>query len=254
MFEIGPALREARVRRHLTLQQVEEDTKIRVKYLQAMEAEEFHLMPGSAYVKGFLRSYAAYLGLDAQLFVDEYNSRYGEKVESLSESPNALKGPPRIRKASGLLFVALIAILTLAIIYIVGLGSSDDEQPPVVDPSVLQSPSASPSATATQQSPGTSASPSTSATATQISKVSVTASGGSCYIEVFKGDLQAAAEFAGTLEQGQTEVFRASRPIYVRVGGDPAFLTLQVNGKKARTTADNSGTIYVVKKGRLTRE
>ena len=64
MFEIGTTLREARVRRKLTLQQVEEDTKIRVKYIQAMENEDFDVMPAPAYVKGFLQTYATYLGLD----------------------------------------------------------------------------------------------------------------------------------------------------------------------------------------------
>ena len=64
MFEIGTTLREGRVRRKLTLQQVEDDTKIRVKYIQAMENEDFEVMPSPAYVRGFVRTYATYLGLD----------------------------------------------------------------------------------------------------------------------------------------------------------------------------------------------
>ena len=75
MFEIGNTLREARVRRTLTLQQVEEDTKIRVKYVQAMENEDFDLMPGATYVKGFLRTYSEYLALDPEVMLDEYRSR-----------------------------------------------------------------------------------------------------------------------------------------------------------------------------------
>ena len=74
MFEIGNTLREARVRRNLTLQQVEEDTKIRVKYVQAMENEDFDIMPGVTYVKGFLRTYSEYLGLDPDVIIDEYRS------------------------------------------------------------------------------------------------------------------------------------------------------------------------------------
>ena len=46
------------------------------KYLRALEDERFELLPAQTYVKGFLRSYAEYLGLDGQLYVDEYNSRY----------------------------------------------------------------------------------------------------------------------------------------------------------------------------------
>ena len=70
MFEIGTTLREARVRRALTLQQVEEDIKIRVKYVQAMENEDWDVMPGVTYVKGFLRTYATYLGLDPDVIID----------------------------------------------------------------------------------------------------------------------------------------------------------------------------------------
>ena len=88
MFEIGNTLREARVRRNLTLQQVEEDTKIRVKYVQAMENEDFDVMPGATYVKGFLRTYSEYLGLDPDVILDEYRSRVGP-ASAKARSPSA---------------------------------------------------------------------------------------------------------------------------------------------------------------------
>src|SRR5712691_3291992 len=77
MFELGSSLREARVRRGIELAQVGAETRIRTRYLQALEDERFELLPGSVYAKGFLRAYADYLGLDGQLFVDEYNARFG---------------------------------------------------------------------------------------------------------------------------------------------------------------------------------
>src|SRR5918993_3733150 len=76
MFEIGTSLREARVRQGVDLLEAERSTKIRSKYLRALEDERFELLPAQTYVKGFLRSYADYLGLDGELYVDEYNSRY----------------------------------------------------------------------------------------------------------------------------------------------------------------------------------
>src|SRR4051812_38383148 len=76
MFEIGNSLREARVRQQLELGEIELATKIRSRYLQALEEESFDALPAQTYVKGFLRTYADYLGLDGQLYVDEYNSRY----------------------------------------------------------------------------------------------------------------------------------------------------------------------------------
>src|SRR5204862_3231317 len=76
MFEIGSSLREARLRQALDFPEIEQNTKIRGKYLRALEDEQFALLPAQTYVKGFLRTYAEYLGLDGQLYVDEFNSRF----------------------------------------------------------------------------------------------------------------------------------------------------------------------------------
>ena len=84
MFEIGNSLREARIRRGIEFPQAEAAIKIRGKYLRALEDEQFELLPAETYVKGFLRTYAEYLGLDGQLYVDEFNSRFvtGEDNEA----------------------------------------------------------------------------------------------------------------------------------------------------------------------------
>src|SRR5256886_15307487 len=88
MFEIGTSLREARLRKQVDIVQAEQGTKIRAKYLRALEDDQFELLPSQTYVKGFLRTYAEYLGLDGQLYVDEFNSRYvtGEEVERIRRS------------------------------------------------------------------------------------------------------------------------------------------------------------------------
>ena len=87
MFEIGNSLREARLRQGLELSRVEVDTKIRGKYLHALEDEHFSVIPGDTYVKGFLRAYAEYLGLDGQLYVDEFNSRFASAEDAAPVSP-----------------------------------------------------------------------------------------------------------------------------------------------------------------------
>ena len=78
MFEIGNTLREARLRRGLDILDCEAETKIRAKYLRAMEEEQFDLMPSPTYVRGFLRAYADFLDLDGRLVLDEYESRFGD--------------------------------------------------------------------------------------------------------------------------------------------------------------------------------
>lgn len=72
MEEIGRRLRAAREGKGITLEQAEEDTKIRQKYLHALEAGREADIPGEVYIKGFLRSYGNYLGLNGPALVEEY--------------------------------------------------------------------------------------------------------------------------------------------------------------------------------------
>jgi cytoskeleton protein RodZ len=76
VFEIGNSLREARERQGLGYPEIELATKIRAKYIRALEEEDFDAVPGDAYVRGFLRTYAEYLGLDGDVYVEEYASRF----------------------------------------------------------------------------------------------------------------------------------------------------------------------------------
>jgi cytoskeleton protein RodZ len=76
MPEIGDQLRETRLRNRIDITDVEAATKIRAKYLRALENEEWDLLPGPTFVKTFLRTYADYLGLDARNLVEEYRARY----------------------------------------------------------------------------------------------------------------------------------------------------------------------------------
>src|SRR5437773_10032286 len=114
MFEIGTSLREARLRQGLDFPELEQATKIRGKYLRALEDEQFDLLPAQTYVKGFLRSYAEYLGLDGQLYVDEYNSRYvvGEEDTPLRMRRPAQRSPrPRVERRVVLLTLHGIAFV-----------------------------------------------------------------------------------------------------------------------------------------------
>jgi cytoskeleton protein RodZ len=76
MADIGTTLREARIRARIDISEVEARTKIRAKYLRAIENEEWDLLPGPVYVKSFLRTYGDFLGVDTRQLVDEYKRRY----------------------------------------------------------------------------------------------------------------------------------------------------------------------------------
>src|SRR5690242_6954105 len=76
MADIGATLREARMRARIDIGEVESKTKIRAKYLRAIENEEWDLLPGPVYARSFLRTYGDFLGLDSRMLVEEYKRQY----------------------------------------------------------------------------------------------------------------------------------------------------------------------------------
>ena len=139
MFEIGPALREARERRGLAFSQIEEATAIRTRYLRALEDEQFGVLPGPTYAKGFLRAYAEFLGLDGQLFIDEFNSRHHDPRREL-EQPiySRPRSQPqqrrRQRRESNLVMIALAAIVAVASMVFLAITFDNHQAPPVGPP------------------------------------------------------------------------------------------------------------------------
>jgi|SRR5215211_596598 len=131
MPDIGATLQEARTRARIDISEVEAATKIRAKYLRAIESEEWELLPGPTFVKSFLRTYADYLGIDGRLLVDEYKLRHEPPVEHDvqplapnlgGERPRRFR-PPTISRgwAIGLTIIGLLVLLTV-------LGSLNERQ------------------------------------------------------------------------------------------------------------------------------
>jgi cytoskeleton protein RodZ len=132
MSEIGETLRQARMRARIDVSEIEAKTKIRAKYLRALENEEWGLLPGQTFVKSFLRTYAQALGLDAKALVEEYRLSHETPNESALEP--IVSGPQRSRsRAPGggrspsgpsRAYIALVGVVALVIaLLIVGLLS-----------------------------------------------------------------------------------------------------------------------------------
>ncbi|HLY93746.1 MAG TPA: helix-turn-helix transcriptional regulator [Gaiellaceae bacterium] len=138
MFEIGNSLREARVRQGLEISQVELATKIRSKYLRAIEDEQFALLPDEPYVKGFLHAYAEYLGLDGSLYVDEYSSRFvTDRFDDMPQRRGSTTRPRRqVPLERRVVLLGLAGILALAALVIVAwkFGGSGASTPGVLSP------------------------------------------------------------------------------------------------------------------------
>jgi hypothetical protein len=234
VFEIGSSLREARLRQGLDFPEVEQRTKIRGKYLRALEDEEFDVLPAQTYVKGFLRNYAEYLGLDGQLYVDEFNSRYvvGGEDDHLPPRPrrSQVRRAPRIQ--SRILVLTLLGIAAVALIVIVAWrnGSSPKSTIPGLG------------AGQTQQTAGSTATHPPAAV-----RLSVTAVRGASWLQVHTGSARGPIDFQGTLDQGEKKRF-AARRFWITLDR-PENVRIVVNGHQRRLPVGGPKTLIVTAHG-----
>jgi len=244
VFEIGNSLREARLRREVDFAEAETATKIRGKYLRALEDEQFEVLPAQTYVKGFLRTYAEYLGLDGQLYVDEYNSRY---VSAEEEAPfrarSTVEGRRRDRThrrvESNVVIVTLVAIGVITALVIAAWkfgGSSGNPKIPNLLP------------------PATSTAGTTTVPA-GVAVVVLKGVRGSSALQVHIGSARGRTLFTGTLEKGRTQRFVArslwisadrrenlrlivnGRTRVLLAGPGPVNITVSKSGHVAQTPA-----------------
>lgn len=126
MPEIGATLREARMRARIDVSEIEAQTKIRSRYLRALENEEWDLLPGPTFIRSFLRTYAAALGLDGRALVEEYRRHYEQPGEADVQpivpqtgrggEPADPGGPPG-RASRG--YMVTVALIVIVIVFLV---------------------------------------------------------------------------------------------------------------------------------------
>jgi helix-turn-helix protein len=238
VFEIGSSLREARIRQGYDLAEAEVGTKIRGKYLDALEEERFDVLPAPTYVKGFLRSYADFLGLDGQLYVDEYNTRYGsgeeEYVVSRSYRPSRRPSPAHRRFESRMLGLTLVGIVVAAGLVFAAWKWGGAEPGPVANLDSRQP----------ETSPTTTARPAKKAPVTLVLR----AARGNSQLQVLRGSATGEILFAGTLERGRMMRF-TGRKLWINAAS-PENLSARLNGKAVRLSSQRRPvSVVVTKKG-----
>ncbi len=138
MPEIGATLREARMRARIDVSEIEAQTKIRAKYLRALENEEWSLLPGPTFVKSFLRTYATALGLDGRALVEEYRLHHEKPSESMLEpivsSPSRGQGrgrgqPPGPSRGYTIAVATIGVIIVVLIVALATSGGSGPKKP-----------------------------------------------------------------------------------------------------------------------------
>jgi transcriptional regulator with XRE-family HTH domain len=220
VFEIGSSLRQARERRGVELSDVERVTRIRSRYLNALEEERFELIPGLVYAKGFLRTYADYLDLDADAFVDELASRWPpEEEEPLASTPLPVA---RRRRLSGAPLLGLVVVVVAGVIIGVLGATKDGSKPRAVPP-----PEPPPARVPGQRNPAPTPSP--QPVRKRIAALVLRASAGRCWIEADAGSPAGRRLYYSTLEQGRSLRLSWKR-IWLRVGA-PSTLSATLNGK-----------------------
>jgi len=223
MFEIGNSLREARVRQQIELGEAELSTKIRARYLRALEEESFDALPAQTYVKGFLRTYADYLGLDGQLYVDEFNSRFGDGEEPrepvVARRTSHVARQHRRLERRWIAF-ALAGIAALVVFFIAAWKSGGNPNEPI--PNLGTTTAAKkvlPAATPAKKAP----------TKPVSFRLYVRALNGNCWMEVRNWSAAGKSRFTGTVEPGQSQRFVARR-LWVSFG-NPGNLAVVYNGQ-----------------------
>jgi cytoskeletal protein RodZ len=231
VFDIGSSLREARMRQELDFATLEERTKIRPKYLRALEDEQFDILPAPTYVKGFLRSYAEALGLDGQPFVDEYNSRFAvgddEIVVRARRMPVQQRHNRPVRESRiAVVALAAIAVLTALVIAAWHFGGPETETVPGLQPGGQETAAVRPNA--------------------RLVNLAVRAFAGDSWMEVRPGRVSRDPLYTGTLERGQKKTF-TGRGLRLALR-QPDNVLVRVNGRRVELPA---GTAFVVTARRI---
>jgi hypothetical protein len=210
VFEIGNSLRETRTRRGIELVEAEQATKIRARYLRALEDEQFDQLPAPTYVKGFLKAYAEYLGLDGSLYVDEYTSRYGSGDELTPRRPRTSRqrGRRERRFQAKIVWLTLVGIgaVTALVIAAWRFGGDSPEHIPLTQQPVKPRAHRAPP-------PG----------------LIVRAVRGNSWLVVRKGSAVGRLLYQGTLERGQAQRFKPT--VWVNVGS-PENIAVKLNGRR----------------------
>ncbi len=243
MADIGNTLREARIRKGLTIKDVEAVTKIRSKYLEALEQDDFSVLPGPTFVSAFLRNYANYLKLDGEALLEDYK-RYHEprreepgllRVEPSKHSRSRGMAERQKRKTRrlqrGYIVVAILAVVIIVVIAWWGdwgRGEAATIEPPSIPDRTTTSSLANVSSTTTEASQASSTTVSAVVSGENITVV-LQVTSGSCWLVIREDSEEGAELYAGTLSEGGQKTFDSSKRYYMNVGR-PEALTLTVNG------------------------
>jgi cytoskeleton protein RodZ len=268
--KIGRILEQKRKEKGLSLDEVEQATKIRKRYLDGLERDDYAVLPAGVYAQGFLKTYANYLGLDGEALSRQLKSRrkprrerginYNAEPENGFEepliAPTGLQGTEKRRFPTSAVVTLLVAVLVLAVVigalYFVGRGveasrSGEDNPPPAQpaenspkqDPEKVVSKEEAKEAGAQNNEAAGSKEDAGNAGAEDAQqsappdtlRVSIRVSDRPSWLLIRTDGTPVYEQVA---EPGFSRTFEADRRLYIR-GGDAGAVTMEINGQDAGT-------------------
>ena len=246
MGEVGAKLRNERERRGIGIDQIEAETRIRAKFLLALEEERFDALPGPAYVRAFVRDYAEQLGLDPQELVAELNARPDLVEDIVMTPPRQVATVPLLDRRARIAAWALAGVLVAALVAIgiIVLGSRGSSS----GAGHTRTPPASTAGTGTTRPPTTGGTGTTTPVASgRPAALELVAQKGSVWLSVRAGSASGKVLFQNTLPSGHHLRF-ARRRLWVRVGA-PWNLGLTAAGHKLAVPLRATGDMLVTAAG-----
>ncbi|CEP68708.1 Domain of unknown function DUF4115 [Moorella glycerini] len=222
MEKVGEMLRAARQEKGISLREVEEATKIRLRYLEALEKGNYDQIPGRVYALGFVRNYARFLGLDVQAVVQQFKQEYPSDEDNYPTEESSLTATglsPGKRKRWLLVPAVLLVLWSINWLYNHYRPSLEQRPspPPVTEPAPV---------TPEPQQPVAQPPPAATTPRAQGVEVKIRASG-DCWVGV---TIDGKNDFTGTLKAGENKVFQGKEKIIVTLGSAGA-VEITVNGQ-----------------------
>ena len=272
MPEIGNTLRETRIRKGLSIKDVEGVTRIRSKYLEALEQDDFSVLPGPTYVTAFLRTYANFLKINAEALIDEYKRNHEprrvEEPSTIRVEPTSARGSrgtsakgsrgraerqkrkPR-RYQRGYILIGVLAVIIVVLLAWLGVNGGRGGTAPIGSESIPNSGSTTSlgAVSSTTLAPGAGGTTTTASVVlngqdvTLVLKVTT----GSCWLVVREDSKDGAELYAGTLSANGQKTFDSSKRYWMNVG-KPDALAVTVIGR-AVALGTTPGSFVVTEAG-----
>jgi cytoskeleton protein RodZ len=237
MFQLGSTLREARTRQGLELRDAAEATRIRVKFLAALEGERLDELPAEFYARAFLRTYAEFLGLDGDVYVAELNSRLEARKPPPPPPPEPRLTLPSLDwRVTALVSGAAAVVLVSLLAWHYGGGSQPRPQSATTSQvaSVRKTIAPRPAAA-------------TRASRPTVARLVLVAARGDCWLSIRAGSRDGRVLEEGLLREGSS-VRVAAKRLWIRIGA-PWNLDARLNGRALRALPANTGNVFLTAAG-----